>query len=91
MAGPLEGLRVLEIAGMGPGPFCGMLLADLGATVIRVDRPSGHERGGPVNPQFNVLTRSRKSICVDLKKPGAADVVLKLADASDAMYEGFRP
>lgn len=83
--GPLAGLTVLEFAGLGPGPFCGMLLADLGARVIRIDRP-----GGGRAPR-DVLSRGRRSIAIDLKKPGGREVVLRLAARADALIEGFRP
>ena len=87
--GPLAGLRVVEVAGIGPGPFCAMLLADLGADVIRVDRPGGGTR--TVDTRFDVLNRSRRSVAVDLKNPGGADVVLRLAERADILMEGFRP
>ena len=85
--GPLKGLRIVEMAGIGPGPFCGMVLADLGAEVIRVDRASalgGGTREEPAN-------RGKKSIAVDLKSPEGVEVVLKLVENSDAIFEGFRP
>ena len=82
--GPLTGIKVIELAGIGPGPFCGMLLSDLGAEVIRVDRPAG---GG----RKDVLTRGRKSIAVDLKSPKGKEVILKLCESADALFEGFRP
>ncbi|MBD3648280.1 MAG: CoA transferase [Pseudomonadales bacterium] len=83
--GPLSGIRVIELAGIGPGPFCGMLLADMGAEVIRVDRPGGQRRAQ------DVLTRGRKSIAIDLKTPEGREVVLKLCEGADALFEGFRP
>jgi alpha-methylacyl-CoA racemase len=81
-------VRVVELAGIGPGPHACMLLADLGAEVVRVDRPGGPvvRLGGP-----DVLARSRRSVVVDLKKPGAAEVVLRLAAAADVLVEGNRP
>ena len=84
--GPLAGIKIIELAGIGPGPFCGMLLSDLGAEVIRVDR-AGVSPRRPVD----VLTRGRKSIAVDLKSPEGKEVVLKLCESSDAIFEGFRP
>lgn len=84
MAGPLEGIRIIEMAGIGPGPFCGMMLADHGAEVIRVDRPG---RGAP-EP---VLGRSRRSIVVDLKSPEGIGVVRDLARSADGFFEGLRP
>jgi alpha-methylacyl-CoA racemase len=84
--GPLAGVRVVELAGIGPGPFCAMLLADLGAEVLRVDRPAA--AAGPWPP---LLTRGRRSVAVDLKHPEGPKVVLRLADAADVLLEGFRP
>ncbi len=84
--GPLSGMKIIELAGIGPGPFCGMLLADMGAEVIRVDRPGGQPR----RPK-DVLTRGRKSIAVDLKSDEGREVILKLCESSDALFEGFRP
>lgn len=83
--GPLKGIRVIELAGIGPGPFCGMMLADMGAEVIRVDRPGASGRGQ------DVLTRGRKSIAVDLKSEAGRETVLKLCESADALFEGFRP
>jgi alpha-methylacyl-CoA racemase len=85
--GPLRGLRVVELAGIGPGPFCAMLLADLGAEVLRVDRP------GPPSPQARqqLLNRGRRSVIVDLKRPEAAGVVLALVSHADVLLEGMRP
>ena len=85
--GPLKGLKIIEMAGIGPGPFCGMVLADLGAEIIRVDRASaigGGTREEPAN-------RGKKSIAVDLKSPEGVEVILKLVENSDAIFEGFRP
>lgn len=84
--GPLEGTRIIELAGIGPGPFCGMLLSDMGAEVIRVDRAGSAPRRAR-----DVLTRGRKSIAVDLKQEAGKEVVLKLCESSDALFEGFRP
>ena len=84
--GPLTGVKIIELAGIGPGPFCGMLLADMGAEVIRVDRPSTSKRR-----MSDVLTRGRKSIAVDLKSNEGKAVVLKLCEGADAIFEGFRP
>ncbi|MEE4496236.1 CaiB/BaiF CoA transferase family protein [Streptomyces sp. BE230] len=85
--GPLAGIRVVELGGLGPGPFCGMLLGDLGAEVIRVDRPA--EAGAPT--RHPVLHRGRTSIAVDLKHPAGADAVLRVIATADAVIEGFRP
>jgi len=88
-AGPLAGVRVVELAGIGPGPFCGMLLADLGAEVIRVDRPGGPPT--PIPVEADVTSRGKRRIVVDLKHPRGAEVVLRLAASSDALIEGYRP
>lgn len=91
-AGPLSGLKVVEIGSIGPGPFCAMLLADLGADVIRVDRVSGAGLVGP-NSDFRaeLLHRGRRSLAVDLKHPDGAEVVLTLVEDADVLIEGFRP
>ncbi len=86
--GPLEGMTVIEIASLGPGPFCAMVLADLGAKVIRVDRREG-AAGLPL--AMDPLNRGRRSIVLDLKRPEAAEVVLRLVERSDVLVEGFRP
>ena len=88
-AGPLTGVRVIELAGIGPGPFCGMLLADLGAEVIRVDRPGGPAAAAPHGS--DVTSRGKRRIVVDLKHPRGAEVVLGLAASADALIEGYRP
>jgi alpha-methylacyl-CoA racemase len=85
--GPLHGVRVVELAGIGPGPFCAMLLADMGAEVVRVDRPE--TAGGPGWPAL--MSRGRRSVVVDLKHERGAEVVLRLAEHADALLEGFRP
>jgi alpha-methylacyl-CoA racemase len=87
-AGPLSGTRVVELAGIGPGPYACMLLADLGAEVLRVDRPGG---GGLSLSSYDVLDRGRRSVAVDLKSPAGAQVVLRLVEAADVLVEGFRP
>lgn len=89
--GPLTGIRVLEIAGIGPGPFCGMLLSDLGADVIRVDRATEADTPSEFAPNHRILNRGRRSIAVDLKRPEGAETVLRLVERSDALFEGFRP
>jgi alpha-methylacyl-CoA racemase len=88
--GPLRGLRVVELAGIGPAPFCGMLLADLGADVVRVDRPGGAAVPGG-NRRFDLLGRGKRSIAVDLKHERGAAVVLDLAERADVLIEGYRP
>src|SRR5687767_6660809 len=89
--GPLTGVKVVELAGIGPGPMCAMLLADLGAEVIRVDRLEATDLGIDRGRQYSVLNRSRRSISVDLKTPEGVDTVLRLVDQADALIEGFRP
>jgi len=90
MAGPLSGLRVIEIVGIGPAPFAAMLLADLGAEVVRVDRAGGGALRGNGGP-FDFLGRNRKSVAVDLKHPQGIETVMRLIDAADGFIEGFRP
>jgi alpha-methylacyl-CoA racemase len=89
--GPLAGTTIIEIAGIGPGPYCGMLLADLGADVIRVDRAGAVQGGDPERPPADLLNRGRRSVGVDLKSPEGAGVVLDLVERADALFEGFRP
>lgn len=90
-AGPLAGLKVIELAGIGPGPMCAMLLADLGATVLRIDRTQPSNLGIERPLKFNLLLRNRQSISLDLKQPEAVETVLKLVAGADALIEGFRP
>ncbi|MEU6464232.1 CaiB/BaiF CoA-transferase family protein [Streptomyces sp. NPDC046976] len=87
--GPLGGVRVVELAGIGPGPFAAMLLADLGADVVRVDRPGGPGLG--VDPAHDITNRNKRSIVVDLKSPDGAARVLDLAERADILVEGYRP
>ncbi|MEU5795226.1 CaiB/BaiF CoA-transferase family protein [Streptomyces sp. NPDC047813] len=87
--GPLGGVRVVELAGIGPGPFAAMLLADLGADVVRVDRPAGPGLG--VDPAHDITNRNKRSIVVDLKSPDGAARVLDLAERADILVEGYRP
>lgn len=87
--GPLNGIRVVEMAGIGPGPFCAMLLSDLGAEVIRVDRVAGG--GGLPGPLGEISGRGRRSIAVDVKRSEGVTVVLDLAAGADIFIEGFRP
>ncbi len=89
--GPLNGIKVIEIAGIGPGPFCAMVLADLGAEVIRVDRANGVADDFPADPPRDILNRGRKSIGVDLKSPEGVETILRLVESADALIEGFRP
>jgi alpha-methylacyl-CoA racemase len=87
MAGPLQGFKVIEMAGIGPGPFTAMMLADMGAEVLRVDRLNARV----LNPEKDVLNRGRRSIAVDLKHPDGVQTVLRLVEQADALLEGFRP
>ena len=89
MSGPLTGLRILEIAGIGPGPFAGMMLADHGAEVIRIERPNAPP--GLAGPQTDILLRSRRAIAIDLKRPEGVAVMRDLVRTSDGLIEGFRP
>ena len=84
--GPLSGVKVVEFAGIGPGPFCGMLLSDLGADVVRIDRKGG--RGGAPS---DVTARGRRSVAMDLKSPASIEACLKLFESADIVFEGFRP
>ena len=89
--GPLQGIRVIELQGIGPGPFCGMMLSDMGAEVIRIDRAGNVSAMDKENPPIDVLARGRSSIGVDLKHPDGVEVVLRLVETADALIEGFRP
>ena len=89
--GPLTGLRILEFEAIGPGPFAGMMLADMGADVLLVDRPVDGELGFGRERRFDVMLRGRRSVMLDLKSAGGAEAALRLADKADAIIEGFRP
>lgn len=89
--GPLHGLRVIELASIGPGPMCAMLLADLGAEVVRIDRLEPSGLGLPVDPRFDVPARSRRSIALDLKSEGGREAAQRLITAADVLIEGWRP
>lgn len=89
--GPLSGIKVIELAGIGPGPMCAMLLADLGATVLRIDRRQESDLGLKRPLKFNLLLRNRKSIALDLKQADAVEFLLRLVESSDALIEPFRP
>ncbi|HEY2071395.1 MAG TPA: CaiB/BaiF CoA-transferase family protein [Rhizomicrobium sp.] len=84
--GPLHGIRIVEFAGIGPGPFAAMLFSDMGAEVIRIDR-----KGGRLPSKMEIYLRGRKTVALDLKKPQAVEAALKLIDKADALIEGFRP
>ncbi|WP_406864039.1 CaiB/BaiF CoA-transferase family protein [Streptomyces sp. HUAS MG47] len=87
--GPLSGVRVVELAGIGPGPFAAMLLADLGADVVRVDRPGGAGLG--IDPAYDITNRNKRSVLVDLKAEGGPATVLDLVERADVLIEGYRP
>ena len=87
--GPLAGLKLIEVAGIGPGPLAAMMLGDMGADVIRVDRTRG--TGPELDPRFNVHGRSRRSIAVDLQTRDGAEVILRLVKSADGLMEPFRP
>jgi alpha-methylacyl-CoA racemase len=89
--GPLRGVKIIEIAGIGPGPFCAMMLSDMGAEIIRVDRKEKLWINRLVDERCEVLNRGRRSIAIDLKKPEGVDAILKLVERADALFEGFRP
>lgn len=90
-SGPLTGIRVVELAGIGPGPFCAMLLSDLGANVLRIERPEPVDLGLPTPREFDLLARGRHVIAVDLKKPAGVAAVKDLVRRADVLIEGFRP
>lgn len=89
--GALAGVKVLEIAGMGPTPFCGMLLGDMGADVLRIDRPAPVERGIGVDDRSDLRGRNKRSAIIDLKSPEGRGALLKLVAQADMLIEGFRP
>ena len=91
MTGPLAGVRVIELAGIGPGPFCALMLSDMGADVIRVDRVEAVRGGDPATPPADVMNRGRRSVGIDLRNPAGAELLLRLAEHADALIEPFRP
>jgi alpha-methylacyl-CoA racemase len=91
LTGPLHGLKVIELGGIGPGPMCAMLLADLGATVLRIERKESSGLGVPRPARFDLLLRNRRAVPLDLKQRASVDLVLKLVTRSDVLMEGFRP
>ncbi|MBK4739079.1 CaiB/BaiF CoA transferase family protein [Noviherbaspirillum pedocola] len=96
MAGPLQGLKVLEVAGIGPGPFCAMMLADMGADILRIDRHDsvGKDRDGSdfmKSGRKSILNRGRRSVALDLKSPAGVDAFMQLVESADTLIEGFRP
>ena len=89
--GPLAGIKVVELAGIGPGPMCAMLLADLGATVLRIDRPEPSDLGIERPLRYDLLLRGRRSLALNLKRPDGKALALRLIECADALIEGFRP
>ena len=89
--GPLLGLKIVELAGIGPAPFAAMLMADLGAEIIRVDRRVDPGLGVPRGAEYDLMNRSRQSIAIDLKNPEGAETVLKLLEKADVIIDPFRP
>lgn len=89
--GPLAGLRIVELAGIGAGPHCAMMLADMGAEVVRVDRPMASGLGVSIEPKFDLVLRGRRSLAIDLKSEAGRDAVLRMIDQADALIESFRP
>src|SRR6266480_3806173 len=89
--GPLSGVKIVELAGIGPGPFAGMLLSDMGADIVRVDRAQQVNPAAFDKPNLEPLYRGRRSIGVDLKNPEGVELVLRLVEQADALVEGYRP
>ncbi len=89
--GPLSGYKIVEMAGIGPAPMCAMLLADMGADVLLVDRTADSDLGIPMPPRYDLLKRGRRSVALDLKRPEGVQTVLRLVEQADALIEGFRP
>lgn len=89
--GPLHGIKVVEMAGIGPGPFCAMLLSDMGAEVLRIDRADAVDAASERDPRFEAMNRGRRSIAIDLKHPEGAATVMRLVASADVLIEGFRP
>ena len=89
--GPLAGIKIVELTGIGPGPMCAMLLADLGATVLRIDRPEPSDLGVPRPLRYDLLLRGRRCLALDLKHPEGKALALRLIERADALIEGFRP
>lgn len=91
MTGPLQGFRVIEMGGIGPTPFAGGLLGDLGADVVRIDRVAGAGAEPDTQRRFDFYNRNKRSVALDLKKPAAVTTVLQLVTKADVLFEGFRP
>jgi alpha-methylacyl-CoA racemase len=91
MSGPLDGVRIIELAGLGPAPFAGMMLADAGADIIRIDRSERATYPPNTEPHVDLMNRGRRSVAVDLKHPDGVGLVLRLVEGADGLMEGFRP
>jgi alpha-methylacyl-CoA racemase len=91
MSGPLDGVRIIELAGLGPAPFAGMMLADAGADIIRIDRAERATYPPNTEPHVDLMNRGRRSVAVDLKHPDGVGLVLRLVEGADGLMEGFRP
>ena len=89
--GPLSGVRIVELAGIGPSPMCAMLLADMGADVVRVDRTEDAKLGMLLNPRVELRNRSRPNVAINLKTPEGIEALLRLVERADGLTEGFRP
>jgi alpha-methylacyl-CoA racemase len=89
--GPLEGIKIIEIGSIGPGPYCGMLLAEMGASLIRIERPAGTGNELDLPHRFDLMNRSRPAVGIDFKDPSGVGMVLDLCEEADALFEGFRP
>ena len=91
MSGPLNGFKIIEFAGLGPAPFAGMMLSDMGAEILRIDKMSSKSAENSGNGNFDILSRGRQTLTIDLKKPDGALLALKMIEKADALIEGFRP
>ena len=89
--GPLAGFRIVELAGIGPGPMCAMMLSDMGADVIRVDRVADSGLEMKRDPRYDLLNRGRRSVAIDMKTEAGREAVLRLVNEADGLIEGFRP
>ncbi|PPR15351.1 MAG: Succinyl-CoA--L-malate CoA-transferase beta subunit, partial [Alphaproteobacteria bacterium MarineAlpha9_Bin7] len=89
--GPLKGLKILELAGIGPAPLCCSLMSDLGADVLRIDRTFDSKLGLPRDRRTDLLRRGRKSVSVDLKHARGSEIILRLVEGADALVDPFRP
>ncbi len=89
--GPLTGTHIIELSALGPVPFAGMMLADLGAEVIRIDRTGGNDLGFPMDERLDIMSRGKRSIKVDIRNPSGREIVLDLVESADVIMEGMRP